>query len=332
MERKLASVQRIKALHPIPEADRILRADVLGWHCVVGKDEFKEGDLCVYFEVDSLLPDRPEFEAYRKFNFHIETARMRGQISQGLCMRLEIFGLHDVEEGQDVSGLLGVTQWQYEIPDNLKGFAKGARPSLIPKTEEPRIQNEPWMLEKYRGTWVRATEKVDGESTTYYNLSRDLGFCSHQVDYLDIPENGDNVVYKAWHQLELRRVMEKYPSLALQGEVVGPGVKKNKYKLQALDVLFFNGYDVSEGKYLSHDHLKDLLDSNGLKMVPVVGEFQLDHTVDQMVEFAQDFSVVRTDMTREGIVVRPFEEIMDPTFGRVSFKVISPKFQLKYKE
>lgn len=332
MNRKLASIQRITALHPIPDADRILRADVLGWHCVVGRDEFKEGDLCVYFEVDSLLPDRPEFEAFKKFNYHIETVRLRGQISQGLCMRLETFGIQDVCEGKDVSDLLGVTKWEYEIPENLKGRAKGALPSLIPKTEESRIQNEPWILEKYRGTLVIATEKLDGESSTFYNLSGDLGLCSHHVDYLDTPENGDNVVYKAWHQLELRRVMERHPNLSLQGEIVGPGVKKNKYKLSELDVFFFNGYDTSNGKYLCHERLRDLLDLENLKMVPVVGEFRLDHTVDQMVEFAQDFSVVRTDMPREGIVVRPVEEMMDPTFGRVSFKVISPKFQLKYKE
>ncbi len=61
-ERKLASIQSIKAIEPIPGADAIERATVLGWQCVVKKGEFKPGDHVVYCEVDSLLPVKPEFE------------------------------------------------------------------------------------------------------------------------------------------------------------------------------------------------------------------------------------------------------------------------------
>ena len=60
--RQLASIQKIIKLEPIPGADAIVRATVLGWQLVVKKDEFDEGDLCVYVEIDSLLPDKPAFE------------------------------------------------------------------------------------------------------------------------------------------------------------------------------------------------------------------------------------------------------------------------------
>ena len=46
--RKLASIQKIKSLEPIPEADAIEKATVLGWQLVVKKGEFKTGDLVVY--------------------------------------------------------------------------------------------------------------------------------------------------------------------------------------------------------------------------------------------------------------------------------------------
>lgn len=55
--RHLASIQKITRIVPIENADRIELADVLGWHVVVEKGKFSAGDLVVYCEVDSILPD-----------------------------------------------------------------------------------------------------------------------------------------------------------------------------------------------------------------------------------------------------------------------------------
>lgn len=54
--RKLSSIQKIKEVFPIPDADRLELFQVLGWKCVGGKGEFHVGDLVVYFEIDSFLP------------------------------------------------------------------------------------------------------------------------------------------------------------------------------------------------------------------------------------------------------------------------------------
>ena len=56
--RKLVSVQYVHDVSPIPGANRIELAHVLGWQCVVKKGQFKKGDLGVYFEIDSFLPIR----------------------------------------------------------------------------------------------------------------------------------------------------------------------------------------------------------------------------------------------------------------------------------
>ena len=61
MERKLTTIQQITNIQPIAGADRIVQATVMGWTVVVGKEHFKNGDLCVFFEVDSLLPDGKEW-------------------------------------------------------------------------------------------------------------------------------------------------------------------------------------------------------------------------------------------------------------------------------
>ena len=92
--RKLASIQRIWKMDPIEGADRIELANVLGWQCVVNKGQFQPMDLAVYFEIDSFLPVREEFEfmratSYRKTDimgegFRLRTMKFRGQVSQGL--------------------------------------------------------------------------------------------------------------------------------------------------------------------------------------------------------------------------------------------------------
>ena len=94
--RKLASIQTVNAVEPIPNADAIERMRILGWWVVVKKGEFRPGDKVVYCEIDSLLPERAEFEFLRASSFkpaqtdlpagfRIKTVKLRGQVSQGIC-------------------------------------------------------------------------------------------------------------------------------------------------------------------------------------------------------------------------------------------------------
>ena len=61
-ERKLAHVEIIDWVREIPGADRIVTYGVLGWEVVDQKDKYKVGDKIIYCEVDSVLPDKPEYE------------------------------------------------------------------------------------------------------------------------------------------------------------------------------------------------------------------------------------------------------------------------------
>ena len=100
MERALATIDVITDLKPIEKADFLELATVRGWMCVVKKDDFKVGDTCVYFEIDSLLPTEPQFQFLEKGSglkicnidgserkgYRLKTIKLRGQISQGLAM------------------------------------------------------------------------------------------------------------------------------------------------------------------------------------------------------------------------------------------------------
>jgi RNA ligase (TIGR02306 family) len=88
--RKLASIQKVVKVEPIENADSIEKLTVLGWSVVAKIGEFKEGDYCVFCEIDSILPDKPEFEFLRSKRFRIKTCRMRNTLSQGIVFPLSI--------------------------------------------------------------------------------------------------------------------------------------------------------------------------------------------------------------------------------------------------
>lgn len=118
-ERALAHVEIISNIEDIPGADRITCATVLGWRVVISKsDNFKVGDKVVYIEIDSKVPERPEFEFLRDRKFRVRTIRLRGQYSQGLILPMSILSGKDYDIGTDVTKELGIT---YYVPeDNVR--------------------------------------------------------------------------------------------------------------------------------------------------------------------------------------------------------------------
>jgi RNA ligase (TIGR02306 family) len=150
--RKLAVIDRIKAIKSIIKADNLEAVIVKGWTVVVKKGEFQVGDLVVYCEIDSFLPLRSQFEflrasSYRKMGekegFRIRTAKLRGQLSQGIVFSISLFPeLKEIDRkiDTDVTELLGITKYETPIPLSLTGEIMGSFPSRIKKTDQERIQ------------------------------------------------------------------------------------------------------------------------------------------------------------------------------------------------
>lgn len=349
MQRKLASVQKVLAIEPIPNADAIELARINGWQCVVKKNEFQVGQLGVYLEIDAVPPDTETFrflwaprpregvetptEFAQPASYRVRTMRLRGALSQGLLLPLSEFELGPVEAGQDVSEVLGVEK--YEPPLVMSGgapFAGRPFPAWVPKTDEMRVQSVPEVLEELRGQPYVATLKYDGTSSTF-TLDMEGEFMACTRNYAIPQDVGDPWLWRVVAKYGLREKLQAFPNLAIQGEIVGPGVQKNRLGLRDLSLFVFNVYDWRAGQHLGHDESRQVLAEMGLSPVDVVEEgASFEHTLESLLALAEG-KYPGTKNEREGIVIRPRQEMRSASLvGRLSFKAISNRFLLKEGE
>jgi RNA ligase (TIGR02306 family) len=337
--RTLASVQRISDLQPIEGADKIELASVLGWKIVVEKGLYKVGDLAIYMEIDSVLPAVPEFSFLEKHNYRIKTIRLRGQVSQGILFPLHLLDAftdgylpEQITEGRDVSGVMKVVKYDPpEVSEGgsgfMTGFTKGNFPSYVAKTDETRIQAVPKLLAELGDTPVYVSVKMDGTSGTFAIRGGEIDICSRNMSKKD---EGNCVYWNVAKKYKIPEILKRCDNIVIQGEVVGPGIQKNKLKLSEIDLFVFNIYDVKEGRYYDFVDFLNFCQDNDLKTVPIleINKNLSGFSIENLLELAR--GKYDSGHNREGIVIRPMQEKYSHVLkGRMSFKVINNDFLLK---
>ena len=333
--RKLASIQKVAGIADIKGADRIELIKILGWNVVAKKDTHKKGELVLYIEIDSLLPECNDAWKFLSKNstktvlidgkshtgYRIKTIKLRNTVSQGLVIPItavkELAGT-ELKEGQDVTEILGIVKYEKPVHVSMKQQAYGERPPFVPKTDEDRIQICPEVLEM-TGTFY-VTEKLDGTSISIYSVGGKNGVCSRN---LDLKESGGGAFWEITRKL---KVLENIAGLdiVLQGELVGSKIQGNPYKINGHKIYFYNIFFPNEGRFGNYAELYELTSMFDLDIVPLIDDnFKLPNTVDKIVEYT---SSIKSDLTdiHEGVVIRSHN-----AEKRISFKVINPDFLLK---
>lgn len=445
--RKLAQIVRVASLEPIvtindqgvsETADNIVLAKMqdLGWQCVVKKNEFQEGGLAVFLEIDAVPPDSPDFSwlwqpkrfkpgdmvfdkvqedtvtvhdvlpdgnlilgtglkdengedlvsgpvppsevrIARPANFRIKTMKLRKQLSQGLLVPFDIVGphldpdrLYSAEDllGMDVSEMLGVTK--YDPPEINTGGpnrvkARSTFHPLVPKTDETRVQAYKKVLFELAGKPFVATIKLDGTSATFAMKKSKVQQCMEGGESVEVDEfhcfsrnqstvdEPGNLYWNIARKYNLEGICQANPTLAIQGEIVGPSIQGNPLCLKEPDFFVFSIYEIEEKRYLSHDEVQAFCSGAELKTVPVEWEgdafypilLNFENEPDQELRGRALTAVMNdllmkaegkyagTKVEREGLVFRPREELWSAALGgRLSFKVISNKFLLNKKD
>jgi RNA ligase (TIGR02306 family) len=345
--RKMATIRKIDALRPIEGADAIECAIVGGWTVVVKKGEYTAGDLAVYCEIDSFIPTaiapfltKPghytkTFEGVE--GERLRTMKLRGQLSQGLLLPLRGFdayfegaGYTLFNEGDDVSSFLGIKKYEAPVPAELAGEVKGMFPSVIPKTDQERVQNLKAELAEWfaEDLYWEVTEKLEGSSMTVYCIDGEVGVCSRN---LDLKRNPDNSLWRAAIKYDLEEKLKiGGRNIAIQGELVGNGIQGNIYQMRDQDFLVYDIYDIDAGCYLTPFSRAAFVAEHKLNHCPILAySAVLTDTLgitnmEQVLKFAEGKSVMgMIGCEREGLVFKCHER-------SVSFKSISNKYLLKH--
>jgi len=362
--RKLATVRRIAEIKPIEGADRIEAYRVDGWWVVSQKDVAKVGDLVLYCEIDSFLPVREEFEFLRKGcfkstknlgdGFRLRTIKLKGAISQGLILPLTDFseiqkmadlyvtvgveGTYSLNEGDDLTDLLGIQKYEKPIPSNLQGIMRGNFPSFIPKTDQERYQNiRKWELEVYKDVPFEITIKMDGTSMTVYYKDGYFGVCSRNMDLQNDAENNfkaeggsENIYWKVARRHDIANAALSVGfNFAIQGELCGPGIQGNPHNLKDHEFFVFDIWNINEQRYLTPFERTIFLSRESFRHIGIVplnfvgtlGKMLLD---DDFIHEMADNSTY-CGQPAEGLVFKAND-------GKFSFKMISDKYLINEKD
>ena len=356
------TVERIHDVLAHPNADKLEIAVISGeggYQCCVQKGIFKPGDKCVYFPVDSVLPEPVESKIFgedakvKLSKSRVKTIRLRGAISQGLTVPLYLFAEYNYPIGYDLTERLGVKKFE---PDQKGSPTFGQRAPK--KNQNPNFNKytDIQHLKRYSQAlvdrYVLAFEKIHGTnfragyvpSVCHSWLDRlrkvmgifpnwEFVYGSHNVqlhrknrgkDFYSREENVD-VYTKTVEQYHIKDRL--YPSEVIYGEIYGDKIQK-KYEYGCLPgetkLLVF---DVQiNGKFLDADDLIVWCEDRGFNHPPIVYRGMFDmHKLDDAVGGK---SLIDDDCIKEGLVVRPMVESFGH-MGRLVFKYINPEYLLQ---
>lgn len=281
----------------------------------------------------------------------LKTIRLRGVLSQGLLVPADLFEKEIAEFQKEdntlsLQEILGVIK--YEPPEDNFGGSNRVKntpgdtrpfPVFIPKTDQERIQNFVYeynaIVDKFNTNdpsqfeYFEVTYKLDGSSITMYSAFNKLGVCSRNLeinmpyDWSDWPTRESHFIKAAIDSGIMFKLAMHYSatgrSIALQGELCGPGIQSNFEGLTKHEIFIYDVYDIDAGQYMLPDERREFLVDLGIQQVPVHSyNIWLPTPIEAILEMADGPSGLNGQF-REGLVFKSMERDF-------SFKAISNSY------
>lgn len=318
--RNLVTIRTVQRILPIEGADRIELAVIDGWQCIVKKGEFVPGSMGVFFEIDSMLPSAdPRFAFMDASKFRVKSKKMKGVISQGLLLPVSQFTSNELMN----LDLIGVTKYEPPIPSAGQGVQKGTFPVFVPRTDLERIQNLPAIIQHLNLLECEITEKLDGCSFTAWHNNGATGCASRNWEVNPEIAGWWANVYNTYDLKTKLTTLGR--NIAIQGEILGPGIQGNRYKQKDLTLYIFDVYDIDMQRYMEPSERIQVVNDLGLIHVPVIPFTSMTWanplTMESLIAMADGTSQL-SEHPREGLAIKG---------PGVRFKVISNSWLLKFE-
>lgn len=337
---KLATIEIIHSIqpHPNPEVERLEVAKIKEWPVVIPKGHFANGQMVVFIQIDSIVPDIPEFEFMRRQKFRVWNAKFKGAPSQGLVCPLSIIPSdradaegYDLYEGSDFTEILGVTKYEKPLDLSIRGDAVGGFPThLVSITDEENLLNNPQTLDEFRGQECYLTVKADGSSMTVIYDGEKVRVCSRRLEQKE--GSGFWLFAEAFGLPDKLRAMKK--SIAIQAEACGGKIQGNPMGLSLPSFFVFNVKEIDTGKWYGYYELVNFCSGLQIPMVQIINEpfiFDDTWTIARLQEIANGvvYKTAKGETRRgEGIVLRPTTPKFSAVLGHtLSVKILNQEYK-----
>jgi RNA ligase (TIGR02306 family) len=332
----------IKAVREHPNADLLTIIEIMGWQVVTAKETDPQvGELRVFIPPDAVLTDELAEELdivkYLRKGNRVGQVRLRGEMSFGIAATNK-WGF---EVGEEVSERLGITK--YEPPLILGAGDQAPDHPLVPNySRMENWRNYPDLFREWDNVVI--TEKIHGTNSKvaciWAEAEHEGCLSGHQYiigshntnrKFSDDPRKQSVYEYPLKTLAEpLSRILASRNArvVVAYGEIFG---KVQDLKYGRNNELSYRLFDIYiDGEFLSWKQLEELSDLYKLELVPLLysGKF----SVDLMKELANQSTVLMDHNAHmsEGVVIRPYYERRDPTFGRVILKYKSDAYEDRF--
>ncbi len=345
------TIEEITELRPHPNADRLLlgRLKGIGFQFILPKDRWQEGDRCLYFPIDSILPQKIlavlglEGKLAGAQKNRVKTIKLRGEISQGLIGPLSLLaGLPDSERTpQKITEFLGVSRYEPEIELPISRDANLVElPPGVGIYDIENCERYPGAVADLMASPVWISEKLEGSHFALAIIEGREWICQRRFA---IEPKPDAPAHFFWQVAQDRGVIElarkfyrdlNATHLVLRGEILGPNIQSNIYRLQEREIKF---YDLQANhNYLDVDSLHQLFERYDAsdKLVPTLakGATLASWLAGTPLPQAAIGPSLLFNTGREGIVIRPMQNRSHPDLGgRLILKQLSPEYLANQK-
>ena len=301
-----------------PNADNLSIIMIDDFQVIVRTDDWKLGDLALYVEPDSIVPDIPEF-AFLNGNRRIKARKLCGEWSIGLLVPAP----PEAKLGDDYMDQLGITHYEPEIRGHFStgGDNIEAPPGFYPIYDIENFRKYPDIFQD--GEEVIVTEKTHGASSKFVCVGDQI-YCGSRKHWKK--EDPNNLWWKALNQCEvLEAWLRHHQNLAVYGEVFG-AVQNLKYGARSGEIKFA-AFDILQGnQWLDFDAAHVL--GAPLPWVPLI--YRGPFNKDKILAFAEGDSIYPgAQHHREGVVIKPVYERTNCEIGRVQLKVVGNRYLSK---